>query len=98
MKTPEYLEGGNEFAHGLIDSDGNFVFVTQYAGCTEEVGLASLEDQNRAIALFLAAPEMLEALRAILEWADPFALPDCDRNERDVENARAILQRLENLK
>jgi hypothetical protein len=34
---------------------------------------------------------LVDALESILEWADPFALPNCNRNERDVEKAIAAL-------
>lgn len=39
--------------------------------------------------------ELLAALRAVLEWTDPFALPNCERNEADVDRARAAIARAE---
>ena len=46
----------------------------------------------RANALLIsAAPDLMAALEAILEWADPYALPDSDRNARDVEAGVAAI-------
>lgn len=36
-------------------------------------------------------PNLCEVLGAILDWADPYALPNCDRNARAVERAHAVL-------
>lgn len=88
--TPLYHEGGNEQAQGVL-LNGAFVFLTAYADPLELVDFASAEERRQAVALFLEAPAMLEALRTfteILVGADAAVA-------EQLADARAILQRIE---
>jgi len=50
------------------------------------------KDRTAHARLIAAAPDLLEALEAILSWADPYALPNCKGAVKDVERAKAALK------
>ena len=57
-----WTEGGNEFGHGIIDSDGNFVcHFNEFCGPRDR-GQTHRKEANKARAkLLVAAPDLLEA-------------------------------------
>ncbi len=50
-----------------------------------------LDTVRERAALVAAAEDMRAALAAILEWVDPYALPDCESKEADVACAHMAL-------
>jgi hypothetical protein len=65
-------------------------YIVDEEGTVVAEGICCLEHAK----VMAAGQELREALEAILEWADPFALPNCERNEQGVKRARAILDQL----
>lgn len=53
------------------------------------------EEDPANAALITAAPDLLAALKRLVQWVDPHATPGCNRNECDVKFAEEAIAKAE---